>query len=88
MSGKDAALEQALNRNRSGPPPRPRLFIPNYDLAYEDVPEGVKALVVRLDMPYLRIDLPIPAEVAEKIGRQLIAAHIIVPDATDPLLKG
>ena len=89
MSEFDEALARvARNGNGEVAPARQRVVSVNVAVAYEEVPEGGKALVFRLDSPYIRYDFPITPEIAEQLGQKLIAPGVIVPGEINEVLKG
>jgi hypothetical protein len=87
MSGKAAKGDAKADANREVGPARKRTFYPNCSVSVEDIVEGGRALVFRLDAPYERHDFPLPDEVAEGLGRELLAAHVVVPDTIPPFMQ-
>lgn len=88
MPGKDARAQEKMNGNRTAQPARKRTVMPNFDFSIEDIPEGTKAMVFRLEAPYERYDFPVDAEALERIVGICRGSSIVVPDIIPPNLTG
>ena len=87
MSGKARQADDKMNGKREVNPARKRTVYPEYGVTIEDIPEGGRAFVFRLQAPYERHDFPITDEIAMGLGRELIAAHVEVPDILPPFMQ-
>jgi hypothetical protein len=87
MSGKARNDDAKANGNRESVTARKRTLYPNHSVSIEDLPEGGRGIVFRMEAPYERVDFPLNDDVSQGLGRELLAAHVEVPDILPPFMQ-
>jgi hypothetical protein len=87
MGIADDELERMAGQaQQQGPPPRKQTIYPAgpsevavLEGAAAGVPAGIKMVAFRFDAPWEAVLIPLSTEGAEVLGKQLLAASVIVP---------
>jgi hypothetical protein len=88
---RDPGLERAAQEQPDAPP-RKQIVYPSgpaelaiLEGAQAGVPAGVKMLAFRFNAPWEAVLIPLQAEEAEALGRKLVAASVMCPDAASSI---
>jgi hypothetical protein len=95
MTDADDELERLAQQAHQQKPPRKQIVYPAgpaevavLEGTEAGVPPGVKMLAFRFDAPWEAVLVPLTADAADTLGKQLSAASVIVPADASSITAG